>query len=245
MHTRSRHRASPIGGWPPTRALVAKKGFRIVARYRTAKNKYWLIRLMKLIWIGGSIILFTALNPAIRAAFGNWHLGTAAVIAVGTVLLPVLLTRRQVIQVTETDLVIRGHRDPYDMAMVGAFELRPHRYAQREESRENFTDVWAQRLGLKMPVRHHQIYRQSFHLGFLYKGSWREVCEIYGERRACALRERLQNTVGWLQNRDLTRTQWENELAHIDPQAARRRKRLAERQETREKAHKSRRRGGG
>ncbi len=174
-------------GWPLTTAITddagQTTGYRVTADYQTPpgaklhSNLCALTGTALLLWVfwpGGSL----------------WQQALFAALAQGVIhwVVKVMTTRETVIVITAQTITIND--ESWDMAAAHFYSMLLHERSEREEREEQ---LWQSRQADRSPRQYPQRhYRESYHIALHIMDQKIPIADVYGERRAVMLLDRLK-----------------------------------------------------
>ncbi len=186
-------------GWPKTTRLVDETGrtagYRIIAAFQTpggAKLTGLLATLSGVGFLIATLWPWAGVNLMVKAV-------PAALLQIALYYtLKRLTVRKTVITVTAQTITI-GQKS-WDTATDHFYSMLPHRRAEREGRNEQ---IWQQREQAEgHPARHYpnRHYRESFHIALHSLDQRIPIADVYGERWAVKLLERLKGISRFMSN---------------------------------------------
>ena len=192
---------NPLSGWPTTKPLRKKPGYRVTAKYLTPERAKITDLAAKAIVAGGVVMLgWSYINK--QFASSDEFFVVAGVI--GAICAWVWFRRYKfgrsyfgkvsTVQFRPETIRIKGGMGfkNYDRGLPHEFDYSIHDKAEWEEEKEIEARQNAAREGKKEPPKKGKYYRRSFHVVLRYAGQRVDVAAVFGKKDAEALLMRLQ-----------------------------------------------------
>ena len=185
---------NPLSGWPKTKPLKGKIGYRVRAKYLTPLRAKWTDNVFGILCIGclGLILWGFATDSYVKGGalegyavvlFVGWVLVGSAVMALRYRIGRRFFGKRTAIEFHPDTIRIKsGMRyKNYDRGLPHAFDYSIHDKALQEEEQE-----------FESRQKKGKYYRNAFHIVLRYAGQRVDVASVFGKKHAEALLVRLQ-----------------------------------------------------
>lgn len=192
---------NPLSGWPKTKPLRKKKGYRVSAKYLTPERARLVDAGTKLLVFSGFAYIgwlylekeFTTGND-VFVALGLWGAASAFIWFTRYSWGRSNFGKTTTVQFQPDAIRIKsgmGYKN-YDRGLPHEFDYSIHDKAQREEEQEIEAKQKAAMQGKKEPLNKSKYYRNAFHIVLRYAGQRVDVASVFGKKDAEALLVRLQ-----------------------------------------------------